>query len=143
MGLDPTDPDYEADAECGCFDGTPWNAPTPRFVFVSVSGVVPCEDYEGPVPNGVHMLEQLDTNSCAWFKDFPGFWAALTLAPNSVLQINASGVGQPIVFRSDVLPACRDVFANIGICYTMPWLTACHGGMAVVTWGPDIPCGGP
>lgn len=138
MGLDPDDDDYDEGVECATCVDVSFDGVTPLYVWVHVSGVENCGVLNFAY-NGSFKLEQT-ANPCIWSGAFTrnGQRGSIEYkaAPTSSVFMSWIDPWVTIFHGVDVDP-CIDEFDNILVCAP----AVCHNGRAIVTWGPDDPCG--
>ncbi len=143
MGLDPDDSDYEAGVICPDCVNEIFGGQTPKFITANVSGVVACPGWTRIIPNGSFLCEQTPGTPCEWVGQVGALLIIFNVRFAGGATVTATDGPAKVVFLEFSMGACRTIYpSNLRCDGPMP-SESCAGGIMQLSWGPDIPCGGP
>ncbi len=140
MGMDPDDPDYEAGDPCIACEDSLFGGVTPKYVWLHLQGMQACPLQTFFTPNGSFRLQKI-LGICEWRAFITGsHFAVWQISPVSRMVVQEQGTGLPHFRYINGLATCEDSFSNQQV--VCGGINMSIGGTALITWGPDHPCGG-
>jgi len=139
MGLDPTDPDYEAGVICALCVDVIFNGVTPKYVWANISGVLDCATSLLSAVNGTYKLTQDPVAKCYFLGSYDPFQYILNLGPFGYFEVREILNPGNFWFQEKFKPDCSTSFANQLVCGSPPFGFTFQG-VCTITWGPENPC---